>query len=68
MQALEDALCLVFLETQFRELAERLEPAKLVDVTRKTLAKMSPRAVELALTLPLDPRDVDTIRRAAEAS
>ena len=64
-QALEDALCLVFLETQFRPLAERLEEAKLLDVTRKTLKKMSARAIELALSLPLDPRDLETLRRAA---
>ena len=66
-QALEDALCLVFLETQFRELAERLEEPKLLDVTRKTLKKMSPRAIELALGLPLDPRDADALRRALQA-
>ena len=64
-QALEDALCLVFLETQYRALAERLEEEKLLDVTRKTLRKMSGRAVALALELPLDPRDLATIRRAA---
>jgi hypothetical protein len=65
-QALEDALCLVFLETQYREIAERLPEEKLLDVTAKTLRKMSDRAVALALDLPLDPRDVATIRRASE--
>jgi hypothetical protein len=64
-QALEDALCLVFLETQFHELALRLDEAKLSDVTRKTLRKMSDRAKGLALELPLDPRDLATLRRAA---
>jgi hypothetical protein len=64
-QALEDALCLVFLETQLRPLAERLDDAKLSDVTRKTLRKMSDRAKRLALELPLDPRDLATLRRAA---
>ncbi len=64
-QVLEDALCLVFLETQYREIAERLSEEKLLDVTAKTLRKMSGRAVELALELPLDARDVATIRRAA---
>lgn len=56
VQVLEDALCLVFLETQFRELAERLEEEKLLDVTRKTLRKMSPEAVARAAELPLDER------------
>ena len=65
-QVLEDALCLVFLETQFRDLAARLDEEKRIDVTAKTLRKMSDRAKALAMELPLDPRDVDTIRRAAE--
>jgi hypothetical protein len=64
-QVLEDALCLVFLETQYREIAARLSEEKLLDVTAKTLRKMSERAKGLALDLALDPRDVATIRRAA---
>jgi hypothetical protein len=64
-QVLEDALCLVFLETQYREIAERLAEEKLLDVTAKTLRKMSDRAKQLALALPLDARDAATIRRAA---
>ena len=64
-QVLEDALCLVFIETQYREIAERLSEEKLLDVTVKTLRKMSDRAKDLALDLPLDARDVATIRRAA---
>lgn len=55
-QTLEDALCLVFFETQLAELAERLEAGKMRDVGIKTLKKMSPRARELALELPLDPQ------------
>lgn len=42
VQAFEDALCLVFLETQFDDLARRLSRDKLLDVVRKTAAKMSP--------------------------
>jgi hypothetical protein len=67
-QVLEDALCLVFLETQYREIAERLPPEKLLDVTAKTLRKMSERAKALALELPLDARDVALIQRAREIS
>ena len=65
VQALEDALCLVFLETQFHDLTRRLEPDKLLEVTRKTLRKMSSRAVELTAQLPLDPQDRAYIERAA---
>lgn len=66
VQALEDALCLVFLELQFGALAERLPEAKLLDVTRKTLAKMSPEAIALAHGLPLAPEDAALLARAAE--
>ena len=60
VQVLEDALCLVFVETQFAELAAKLDPAKMVDVVRKTLKKMSAegRAMALTLDLPADDRAV----------
>jgi hypothetical protein len=56
-QVLEDALCLVFVETQFHDLAARLDPDKMVDVVRKTIAKMSPQGVELAAGLDLTAGD-----------
>jgi hypothetical protein len=49
VQALEDALCLVFLETQFDELAARLDAEKMDDVVEKTLAKMSDDGRRLAV-------------------
>jgi len=51
VQALEDALCLVFFETQLDEIAARLPEPRLLDVLRKTLRKMSPQAVERARAL-----------------
>jgi hypothetical protein len=57
VQALEDALCLVFLETQFHDLAARLDAEKVDGVVRKTVAKMSPEAVALIADLPLDEVD-----------
>jgi hypothetical protein len=53
VQVHEDALCLVFLQTQFDELIERLGHDRSVEVVRKTLAKMSERGREVALGLPL---------------
>jgi len=53
VQTHEDALCLVFLATQLTETADRLGDEKMVDVIRKTAAKMSPRALALAADLPL---------------
>ncbi len=64
----EDALCLVFITTQFRSLAERLDDEKMVEVVRKTLRKMSPEGVTAALQLPLDARDRGVIERAASAT
>ncbi len=58
VQALEDALCLVFLETQLASTAAKLDDVeKTVDVLRKTARKMSPRALELAAALPLGPAE-----------
>jgi hypothetical protein len=57
VQVLEDALCLVFIETQLHDLAARMEPDKLADVVEKTAKKMSPRALELALDLDIDADD-----------
>ncbi len=65
VQALEDALCLVFLETQLRDLAQRLDEQKLLDVLRKTLAKMSPAAVGEARKLALGDEARALLERAA---
>jgi len=52
-QALEDAACLVFLETQFDDMASRTEHDHLVSIVAKTLKKMSPAATTLAGSIPL---------------
>lgn len=67
VQVLEDALCLVFAETQLQDLARRVETEKMVDVIRKTLAKMSPRAIDLALTLDLPDDSRVLVARALAA-
>jgi hypothetical protein len=48
VQTLEDALCLVFIETQYDELAGRLDGEKMDVVVEKTLAKMTDRGRALA--------------------
>jgi hypothetical protein len=65
VQAFEDALCLVFVETQLGELAAKTEPEKLVDIVRKTLAKMTPGATRRALELPLTDAERTLLLRAA---
>ena len=67
-QALEDALTLVFLETQLRSLSERTAEATMLDVLRKTWRKISPAAREAALALHLAPEDSALIERATAGS
>jgi hypothetical protein len=66
MQALEDAMCLVFLETQLTDIAARLDEDKLVDVLAKTAKKMSPTALGHAGALPLDDRGRALLVRALD--
>lgn len=57
VRVLEDAICLVFLETQFHDVAAKLDRAKMTGVLRKTMRKMSPEGIAAALTLDLAPGD-----------
>ena len=52
-QAVEDAACLVFIETQLASLAERMDHDLLIDVIRKTARKMSDRGLECVASIPL---------------
>jgi hypothetical protein len=64
VQALEDALCLVFIETQLGDLAARLDADKLSGIIEKTKKKMSDRAIELALGLDLTPDERALLERS----
>jgi hypothetical protein len=64
VQVLEDVVCLVFLETQLHELAEKLAPDHTVEVIRKTLPKMSDEAKAVALQLDLRADDRALLERA----
>ena len=55
VRVLEDALCLVFLETQFAETTAKTGDEKMVEILRKSWNKMTPQAREIALTLPMAP-------------
>jgi hypothetical protein len=55
-QALEDAACLTFLATELGDFASHhpdYTREKFIDIIRKTWRKMSPRAHQLALTIPM---------------
>ena len=70
VQTFEDALCLVFLETQFSDLAARTEADHMVEITRKTLKKMSEPAKAIALELAeaLPPEDQRILQQALAPS
>jgi len=55
VQVHEDALCLVFLETQLDELAGKLGEDKTIDVLQKTAKKMSPAGLQAVLGLRFAP-------------
>lgn len=56
-QTLEDALCLIFLETQFADLKKKTPEEKMREVVRKTWAKMSAQGRTTALALDLSEED-----------
>ena len=66
VQVFEDALCLVFVETQFGALATDLGDDHMVEVVVKTLRKMTPAGRSAALGLPLDDDALRIVGRALE--
>ncbi len=64
---LEDALCLVFLEFQFADLARKTAADKIVNAVQKTWQKMTPTARDRALALPLGLEEKRLIQQALEA-
>ncbi len=69
-QALEDAACLVFLESELGAFAAQhasYPREKFVEILRKTWRKMSPRARELALGLELPAPIAGIVRDAAQS-
>lgn len=63
-QVLEDAACLVFLETELVPFAAKTEEGKLVDILRKSWGKMSPAGREAALKLPFGERERALLQKA----
>jgi hypothetical protein len=62
VQVHEDALCLVFLETQFDDLVAQVgDDDKVVDILRKTAGKMSAAGLTAAGTLPLSERGAELL-------
>ena len=63
-RVLEDALCLVFLEFQFAELAARTDDDKMINALRKSWQKMTEPARQVALKLSFGAHEMALIQRA----
>lgn len=63
-RVLEDALCLVFLEHQFAELAAKTADDKMINALQKAWQKMTPAARELALKLSYGTRERTLLAQA----
>jgi hypothetical protein len=63
-RALEDALCLVFLQFQFAGLAAKTDDDKTSNALQKSWAKMSEAARAEALKLEFGPREKALLQRA----
>ena len=63
-QTMEDALCLCFLEFEFDEFRAKHPAEKVIEVVHKTWQKMSTRAQETALGLPLSAAGLELVTRA----
>jgi tRNAThr (cytosine32-N3)-methyltransferase len=66
-QALEDAACLVFLETELVPFLRENDRAKTIDVLRKTWKKMSPAGHQAATALALPAEAAAVVKEALGA-
>lgn len=66
VQALEDVVCLVFLEFYLEDFATKHDEAKLIDIIQKTWNKMSENGHTAALQLPLNNQMHSLITKALQ--
>jgi hypothetical protein len=64
VQAMEDALCLSFLEHELVEFADKHPDDKVIDIIRKTWGKMSEKGHRAALALGLPERATALVQQA----
>jgi hypothetical protein len=67
VRSLEDAVALVFLQTQLGELSDKLDDDHMVDVLAKTLRKMTPDGRAAAAALAYDEHGRALVARAVAA-
>jgi hypothetical protein len=66
-RVLEDALCLVFLERQFADLAAKTSEDKMINAVQKTWKKMTEQARTKALELSYGEKEKQLIKKALAA-
>jgi hypothetical protein len=64
VQALEDVICLVFLENYFEDFSHEHDETKLIRILQRTWKKMSPRGHDAAMTIHFSPSQLALIRKA----
>ncbi|MCF0068916.1 DUF4202 domain-containing protein [Dyadobacter sp. CY261] len=64
VQTMENALCLVFLQYQYDDLIAKTTEEKMIDILRKTWAKMSAPGQDMALSLNYSDKGRDLILKA----
>lgn len=63
-QALEDVICLVFLDYYFDEFAAKHSDEKIIDILKKTWVKMSEKGHQAALKLPFSDKSLALVKQA----
>jgi len=66
-QALEDVVCLVFLEHYFDDFLEKHDEEKIIRIVRKTWKKMSESGREAALKLSLSEKSLRLVQKSVAA-
>lgn len=64
-QVLEDIICLVFVQYYLDEFAAKHEDEKIIDILRKTMKKMSPKAIEEVGKISVSEKIKSLIHQAA---
>jgi hypothetical protein len=65
-QSVEDAACLVFIETQLGSFSARIDHDLLIEVIRKTSRKMTSKALGLVASIPLGDSERAVLREALD--
>ena len=68
VQTMEDALCLVFLQFQYDDLIEKQPADKMINILRKSWAKMSAMGREVAMSLTYSDTGQVLLKKALESS